>query len=1825
MIIDSRYKVLEQLGTGIWATVYKVVDSRTGSLCTLKLFQHLDAHTLYEKFSAEEMHHITRLEHPNLVPVITFGNMGKHIYSVSQYYKGKSLQNFKFKINRLNLFYDLIIQCLYALNALHSQKIYHKDIKPSNILYSLTDNQIDVKLIDYGFNKIDTDKNQQTVSGTLPYMAPELFLNKTASAQSDFYSLGVTLYKITTGTLPFSLEQITAIISGNQQNFFPKFIREINPEIPLPLEKFIMKLLEKNPRDRFLDARSAIAFINKIQSLNYSFSQRISLVQSVKFNSYIVRANYAHQLVDQVENMLSNNGKLITLIGGDGIGKDDLLTLFKYHFFTNEFYIFDYTCSAKSKDPFFALIREFSTSTLNNERKQTIFDNISIRFKKFLEESEEIANTFNPDLSKSENDYESAKNFLDFLSTEKPIIFIIREGQYLTEDTIKFINFLSPTIYQKPILIIVSVNDPSKIKGLIHSVQIKVSSLTFEETKKYIKNLLNIEPNESFIKNILLRSAGNPYFIKEILIDLIEKKLLLKENQINFDVDFENYTLPEHLVHSIYNRMSHLDSTTYRYLQKLSIVHTPITKDLITKLFKISDKELFNFLQDGLNNEIIYEKESFYEFSFQEAKQRLLRESSTQERVEVSKSLINYYNQENFSDIEVSKGIIKNAELCKNYEAIRKFRMMLVSLYSTNHDQVNAFKEISKIIELDLSGLIEVQEFDIRTDFLLFIEKADLTGLVHEALDLLKQHDKKNDLFEWHYAFSALYFRTEKFDLAEQHLEEALPLAYTGRQQIRLYLDLAIILTVLRKHDAAKYIFEKLSLYSLGAEFEVIYFDRYGSYLSSLNKDEEAINWYEDSIVKLQQSHSQINTARLGSLYNNLGILYCKYKMFPEAQKLFFNCKKEWERINYDRLLGTIYNNIGDMSLRQGDTNNALEYFKKAEQISRKVNNKRSLALAFINYGETNIKLGKFIEAENYLFEAKKILNDINNPSLSVAIDNNFALAKNKVINFYQFYKFLEAEFPEILQGKIKEITPLTKSYFFYLYEIGDREKIESILYSDLNFSITQDEDFYYQLLAMLSTLKGDFVTAIDNYKLALDYAQKTTSYYSLSIIYLNLAICYCLNNEADKAMEYLENSELLIKVNNYHYWNIVKDITRIKIYFLKSDIPLRTLLRKAFYLLPIVKNSHYFLQEIELYRIIIQIYERLNAKKLAQSFYKTYSEKVRDAIRYLPETDQKKFLSTKKITIKNINDINFFFIVKRATVKPSEWNNEILPLLRLEDTERIKFFLDQKINQYFAPDSYAVITLNSNSYSLQSISTQNYSIYLQNKFSISVLNIKEVIFNINKAIEDNRTITIKVNQKNTVISPIMLKHSKIGFWILQDNGEMPFTQHEIKLIHSFSFHLSTMLIRLSEFDEVNQKISLMQRLMNITSNMMQTYDLEKLEYELIQNIIEITKATRGFLIKKDKLGNYYFSVALDNDNHLLNNASNFSKTTVSEVQSSRHPIFIENSLEDINLKNIFYTLDNQANSLYCAPIIVENEIYALLYLDNLGETHSNLKINEEMMTMFLLQVSLALNNAKTYQSLMAKNWELHTLDTMKNDFISIVSHELNTPLITLQGYMQKLKKNVNPIDIETKEILSKVDKSTKKLIGTIQDIMTLNRYNTSTKITKEEVNIFTILNSVYQEIILMAANRKMKINLEVEDDIPDIELEWQSFHVLILNLMLNAIRFTTDYGSIILGARKAIFPHEKINDKDSIVLYVQDNGIGIPENEQENVFKAFYELGDIYSHRSGFLEFRSGGLGIGLAIAKRITELHSGKIWLKSKEKEGTTVFVSLPIIQFD
>jgi tetratricopeptide (TPR) repeat protein len=534
--------------------------------------------------------------------------------------------------------------------------------------------------------------------------------------------------------------------------------------------------------------------------------------------------------------------------------------------------------------------------------------------------------------------------------------------------------------------------------------------------------------------------------------------------------------------------------------------------------------------------------------------------------------------------------------------------------------------------------------------------------------------------------------------------------------------------------------------------------------LSAINKDEEAIKWYEESIEKLHSHPTLVNSARFCPMYNNLGLLHSKYKEFNEAKKYFFNSKNQAERINYNRMLGTIYNNIGDLALKQGDTATALEYFKKAEEISKKVNNVTTLALTYTNYGEMNIKLGRFHEAEAYLLEAKRLTKDFNINWLKIMIDDNLALAKNRISNFNRFYKFLWADYPEILQNKITSVNPLIKSYLVYLYEIGDRTTIEAILYSDIDFHETQDEDFYYQILAMLSIFKRDYQTGINNYKIALEYARQSTSSYSIAINSVYLANCHCLNNEPEKAREYLDSAEVLIKANKYGYWDVFKEIIRLKVDFLRKEVPLRNILRAAFALLPEISKNSYFLLEIELYGIIIHIYKEIGANKLAQNIYKQYSEKVRDAIRGLPESDQKRYFSNKKVGLKNINEFNIYYIAARKQVKSSNWNEEILPLLRLEDTERIKFFLNQKIKEYFAPHCFAVFIFNANTIPRATgLLQQDSSLYMQSNLDVSLLSQKEIILNANKAIEKNHAVTFTLNKRHTIITPLMLKHSKIG------------------------------------------------------------------------------------------------------------------------------------------------------------------------------------------------------------------------------------------------------------------------------------------------------------------------------------------------------------------------------------------------------------------------------------------------------------------------------
>lgn len=1817
MIIDHRYEVLESLGSGAWSNVYKVNDKRTGKLYTLKLFQYLSSSDLYGKFSAEDMHHITQIEHPNLAHVVDFGHVGDHIYSLTEHYEGSSLKNFKFRKSQMEFFYDIIVQIAYALDALHEQDILHKDLKPENVLYSIDGNRVEVKVIDYGFTKIDSNKDQQTVTGSLPYLAPEAFTNQIITTASDYYSLGVMLYKITTNNFPFSVDQINALITGSQHYFIPKFPSELNEDIPQALEKFILRLLEKNPENRFHTAEEIINHINRIQTKQYPYSIEWSLVNKLKFNSYISRASYSHQILEYVQSAEKSNGKIVSLIGGEGLGKDTVLSLFRYHLLNGSYFLFDYTCSRQDHEPFFALIKEFMQSLSKEEvTKYDSLANISEKFKLYLFQSTRDAKRVTQNKEELQSDFDSVKRLLVSLSEHKPIIFIIRNAQHIHKHTIDFINYISQAVSRHKILIVLGFNEYTKISQINHSIILQISPLAYLETSQYMKKLLDTSATDAFINRVWELSAGNPYFIREILVDQVHKKAIVRNKGLSFNYEFSKYELPTKLLNSIYSRLSHVKDKHRQHLQLLSIAECPLNKDLITHVIKIKGKALYDFLNDCVFNEILYKSNQDYLFLYKAAQEKLKSETEKEVHKAVSASILDFYRKHRIFDTKTCRGIIKNAINATDYTAQREYTMRLFELYEEARNQEAAYKAILEVIEIDFSAELDLSIPELISDLMLFQEKTELTGFCNCSQKVINGIKKLPELFEKYYVLGTIYFIMEDLDRALQYLTQAEKLVVTGKQRVLLQFYY-IHIYAQRDADKMKELLDALAEVELPLDLKIAYVDRLAVYYKIKNEMLTAIKTAEDFISELPSVQDYKVLLRLASLHNNLGVCYSNQKNIEEADEHFKIALSLWSRFNVKRYLGLIYNNIADLYLKQGNTPVSESYSHKGYNVAEEQGLHSTMALALLNMGEAHIKMGDFQTAVDLLTRSERIIKSLKSTKFLSSIQVNLALALSKIVSFGNYYKFIRKNEPHLLEGSIREINPLIKTYFYYLFELGLPKKIAKLLRKNvhINFHEIHEDEFYHNTLSLMAILNNDFTQAREHLKTAVKFAGEVRNHYALTVFYVfEIECCIGLGDYAG-AEEMIAKAMDLSKRYQYRYWYFNLLYLRAVIDLARSHKPLRYILRELISQYNDVEKYEYFLLSAKIRLLIIKIYQAVNAESDAAQWFDSYKVFLRKITEGIDDDDRQQYLKQNHYYVESPPKLDLSNISSRFHNTKAQWTELQYSLLNIQNPDRIKFFIDKGLKEIISPWKYQIM--------LYSEKHNSYSLYLQNASHGEYIITPEIFQFIDKAFKTDNIITADFDNVHNMIVPLQIKYHKIGFMIISDRNELNFTRLEISMLRTIKQHITNLIMRIQDYSEITQKMHMMNRLMSITHSLMRVVEIKALESEIVSACIEFTGASRGFLIKKDEEGNYIYQIAMDFRKSPLSNISVISKTVISECQYTKAAIYTYNALEDNRFKNSISVQDYKLHAVFCAPLIINEEIYGFIYLDNFLDNSQSMYLNPEITTLLFDQISIALKNALQYESIIQKSHELQSLEALKNEFMAIVSHELNTPLTTLQGYVSRLKRSLFSDEEEKQDIINKIESNVKKLILTTNDIITMNNYNLKSDLPKVTLSIADILNLIHHEIEIVSRHRKMFIKVEASADLPEIEGNWEAVHLMIYNLVLNSIRFTNDFGTIILGARRSAFQEEKLNNRDTLVIYVQDNGIGIPEYQLKNVFRKFYELNEIYAHKSGTIEYRSSGLGLGLATSRRIAELHNGNIWIKSKENEGTTVFISLPIKQ--
>ena len=253
------YRIIEKIGQGGMGIVFKGLHVKLEQEVAIKVLspEFSQDPSMRERFIKEAKIQ-AKISHPNVVNVLNYIEDAGNLFLVMEFIQGETLDN---RLKRLGRYPDAVNACISVLSALeflHSRGIIHRDIKPGNIMF-LEDGS--VKVMDFGIAKVAGERGQTKTGmrvGTLWYMSPEQIKGEEATLASDLYSVGVTLYQMTTGRLPFGGDSDYMVMKAHlEEQPIPPW--EINENVPKEIGRIILKALAKDTKDRYQSARDFAA------------------------------------------------------------------------------------------------------------------------------------------------------------------------------------------------------------------------------------------------------------------------------------------------------------------------------------------------------------------------------------------------------------------------------------------------------------------------------------------------------------------------------------------------------------------------------------------------------------------------------------------------------------------------------------------------------------------------------------------------------------------------------------------------------------------------------------------------------------------------------------------------------------------------------------------------------------------------------------------------------------------------------------------------------------------------------------------------------------------------------------------------------------------------------------------------------------------------------------------------------------------------------------------------------------------------------------------------------------------------------------------------------------------------------------------------------------------------------------------------------------------------------------------------------------------------------------------------------------------------------
>lgn len=405
-----------------------------------------------------------------------------------------------------------------------------------------------------------------------------------------------------------------------------------------------------------------------------------------------------------------------------------------------------------------------------------------------------------------------------------------------------------------------------------------------------------------------------------------------------------------------------------------------------------------------------------------------------------------------------------------------------------------------------------------------------------------------------------------------------------------------------------------------------------------------------------------------------------------------------------------------------------------------------------------------------------------------------------------------------------------------------------------------------------------------------------------------------------------------------------------------------------------------------------------------------------------------------------------------------------------------------------------------------------------------------------------------------------------------------------------------------------NKRIDHLERLLEVVRGLTTAPDLESFLQTIITEATELTDSELASILEYDDAAEELRFLAMHwfQRDVLRPVGVPLEGSAAGWVYRRAQPLIIQDvKVDQRHFKVVDRVTKHLTHSLVAVPLIVRGEVVGVLEAlnkkDNAHYTEEDLTILETLAAL----AAQAIQNVSLQRKVRATSIELAELERLKSDFIAIASHELRTPLGLILGHATFLRELAGEQYGEQLDMIIRNATKLKTIVENLSDVD--NIQNGAARVRNQVVSLSQVMNDVINTFQDEANSRNIKLKSEYEPMPFHLEADGVKISIALSNLVKNALQFTESGGQVTVRAQE---------DGEYYKVTVTDNGIGIPARDLPRVFERFFQ---VETH----LTRRYGGMGLGLAVAKSMIELHGGRIWAESEEGLGSTFTFLLPAAQ--